>query len=72
MEKPGLKEENTKPAPKEEATKRQAHTLQLAKRDRSMLNFQNFPERIQSPDNNPQCAIEPLLRLRYQQESREY
>ena len=53
MEKPGLKEENTKPAPKEEATKRQAHTLQLVKKDRSMLNFQNFPERTLSPDNNP-------------------
>ena len=59
MEKPGLKEENTKPAPKEEATKRQARTLQLAKRDRSMLNFQNFPEETQSLDDNPQCAIEP-------------
>ena len=59
MEKPGLKEENTKPTPKEEATKRQAQTLQLAKSVRSMLNFQNFPERTQSPDDNPQCAIEP-------------
>ena len=69
MEKPGLKRENTKPTPKEKATKPQARTLQLAKSVYSMLNFQSFPERTQSPDDNPSCAREPLFGLRYQQES---
>ena len=45
--------------PIEEATTRKAHTLQLVRSDRSMFNFQNFPERTKSPDNNFLYAIQP-------------
>ena len=72
MEKPGLKRENTKPAPKEEATELPAQTLQLVKRDHSMLNFQRVPEKTKRRTITQWRAIEPFLGPRYQQESRKY